>query len=284
MIKKTRIKIRIDLNIYYKTVKLFFNYAHNNLKKFEILIINYLKSSNIIITSQGRVAAYNIFKHLITTKKKEILLSPYTLPEVVRAIKLAGGKPKYLDIDIKTGLPDEKSLLKYLSDATAAIIITHLYSNESNILNFKMSVDKKIPIIEDTAINFGSEISNGKKLGTLFDYGFFSFGTMKNLSTFHGGAIYVKDTAEYEKIKKNVQNNIPYPTKNAIKLVLFCFLINFLYSKIVFSFFTYYILRLQYFLKLNFLDKIIYPGVYPNINLENLSSKDSSLVDVSWIK
>ena len=62
--------------------------------------------------SQGRVAAYNIFKILIKKKKNEIIISPYTLPEVISAIIYAGAKPVYVDIDVKTGLPNIKKLSK----------------------------------------------------------------------------------------------------------------------------------------------------------------------------
>ena len=44
-------------------------------------------------------------------------------------------------------------------------------------------------------------IDERKFTGTLFDYGFYSFGIMKHLCTFHGGAIYCKDVSKLYEIK-----------------------------------------------------------------------------------
>ena len=76
-----------------------------------IKLKSFLKTKNLILCSQGRVAAYNIFKVLIKKNKDQIIISPYTLPEVISAIIYAGGKPIYVDIDLKTGLPNSKSSL-----------------------------------------------------------------------------------------------------------------------------------------------------------------------------
>jgi len=194
MKKKTRININTSLKIYIKVFLSFiFNKGKENEINFKKALRNFFSTDNILITSQGRVAAFNIFKVILSESKKEILISPYTLTEVINAIIYAGGKPVYVDVDLKNGLPLENDLKKKINNNTAGLVLTHLYSNKEDILNFYNKYNKKIIIIEDVAINFGARIDNQKLLGTIFDYGFYSFGVMKNLCTFHGGAIICKD-------------------------------------------------------------------------------------------
>jgi dTDP-4-amino-4,6-dideoxygalactose transaminase len=264
MTKKTRININLNFFIYVKIIincfsfskEKYFNKFNNGLKKF-------FKKKNFLITSQGRVAAYNIFKVLIDKNKNEIIISPYTLIEVINAIIYAGGKPIYVDINIKTGLPKEIDLNKKINKKTAGLIITHLYSNENDLVNFSKKFSKKVKIIEDAAINFGAYIANKKYLGTLFDYGFFSFGVMKNLCTFNGGAAYVKNIKEFNRIKINLKKNINYPTIVSFKLISLCMLIDILYNKIIFNLFTYYLLKIFKLAKIKYFERIIYPGLYP---------------------
>ena len=264
MIKKTRININLNFLIYLRTIiNYFFLYKEKYFNKFNNKLKIILRKKNLLVTSQGRVAAYNIFKILINNKKNEIIIAPYTLTEVINAIIYAGGKPVYVDINIKTGLPNEKDLKKKISKKTAAVVITHLYSNENDILNFSKKFSKKIKIIEDAAINFGAYIKNRKYLGTLFNYGFFSFGVMKNLCTFNGGALYVKNSKELKKIKINLNKNINYPIAASIKLISLCLLIDILYNKIIFNLFTYYLLKLFKITNIKYFEKIIYPGLYP---------------------
>ena len=69
MIKKTRILINTNLIIYLYSLISFF--LKSDLKiVFLKKLKNYLKTKNLILCSQGRVAAYNIFKILIKKKKK----------------------------------------------------------------------------------------------------------------------------------------------------------------------------------------------------------------------
>ena len=138
-------------------------------------------------------------------------------------------------------------------------MLTHLYSNKEDILNFHKKYNEKIKIIEDVAINFGAKIDERKFLGTLFDYGFYSFGIMKHLCTFHGGAIYCKDVSKLYEIKQNLKNNINYPIIKSLKLVFFCMFIDFFIVNTYTTFFTHYILMLSF----NKLDELMNPNVHP---------------------
>ncbi len=148
-----------------------------------------------------------------------------------------------------------------INSKTAGILITHLYSNKEDINKFYKKFNKKTIIIEDVAINFGAKIKKKKYLGNIFDFGFYSFGVMKNLCSFHGGAIYSKDKSKFNKIKKNLDKNVNYPLIESLKLIFFCIVIDFLYNKLIYNFFTHHVLKFS----IKKLDKIVYPGVYPKI-------------------
>ena len=260
MIKKTRININTSKKIYFKVLLSFiFNQGKDYKKIFLQKLKDFLLTDNLLVTSQGRVAAYNIFKVVISDEKNEILISPYTLPEVVSAILYARGKPIYVDINLKTGLPLEVDLDKKINKKTAGLVLTHLFSNKEDIIEFNKRYQKKLVIIEDVAINFGAKIDQKKFLGTIFDYGFYSFGVMKNLCTFHGGAIFSRDKDMLNIIEENLKKNIDYPIILSLKLFFFCILIDVMYSKYIYNFFTHYILKLS----IKNLDRLMYPGVYP---------------------
>ena len=84
---------------------------------------------------------------------------------------------------------------------------------------------------------------------------------MKNLCTFHGGAIYSKDKNKLKEIEDNLNKNVDYPLISSLKLLFFCMLIDIVYSKYIFNFFTYYVLKLSF----KKIDQAIYPGVYPKL-------------------
>jgi dTDP-4-amino-4,6-dideoxygalactose transaminase len=165
--KKSRVYINTDFYSYW----LFFLaiFRKNFTKNFYLKLSFFLKTNNILLTSQGRVALYLIAKLLVSKNKKIFITTPYTLTEALNSIKYAGGHIKFVDINIETGLPDMDQLkkkIKVYGIANCSVLITHLYSSKKNILNF-FNFFKKITIIEDTAINFGASINN-KKLSKIY--------------------------------------------------------------------------------------------------------------------
>ena len=262
MKKKTRIYLQTTIKGYFILLINFF--TKNQKISFLNILRKKFKKKNILLTSQGRVALYLICKNILLKnnfKKKEFILSPYTLPEVLNAIRYAGGEIKFVDIDIYTGLPCTKKTLKEINKNTAAILVTHLYSNEKSLTDF-FKTFKKYTIIEDCAINFGAKIQKGY-LGFLGNYSFFSFGIMKNLCLFNGGLIYSKNDLDYKSLIELEKKLIDFPKTEFIKKVFLASIIDIVYSSLIFNLISFYFLKI--IIKYNFkpIIKFIYPGLYP---------------------
>ena len=247
--KRTRLFVHFNLINFFQILKSFFNYNQDfseHLKKF-------LNIKNLVLTSYGRTALYDIIKIIISkNNKKTFFIAPYTIPEVIHAITYAGGKVSYIDIDYTTGLINEDELEKNIDENTAGVIITHLYSENKSIKNFINKFNNKIFIIEDAAINLGAKVENSF-LGTLGDFGFFSFALVKNLNTFTGGAIYIKDNRIFnDYIFKRKVNKFPF--SKTLNLLLTALLIKFFFKNYVYQI-THYFLRFVYLRNIKFVLK-----------------------------
>ena len=254
--KRTRLFVHFNLINFFQILKSFFNYNQDfseHLKKF-------LNIKNLVLTSYGRTALYDIIKIIISkNNKKTFFIAPYTIPEVIHAITYAGGKVSYIDIDYTTGLINEDELEKNIDENTAGVIITHLYSENKSIKNFINKFNNKIFIIEDAAINLGAKVENSF-LGTLGDFGFFSFALVKNLNTFTGGAIYIKDNRIFnDYIFKRKVNNFPF--SKTLNLLLTALFIKFFFNNYVYQI-THYFLRFVYLRNIKFVLKKIYPVLF----------------------
>ena len=229
-------------------------------KDFQHNLRKYLKTENIILTSLGRTALYDIVKIIISSKKKKkFIISPFTIPAVIHAINYAGGETVYVDMNSETGLIDEKILHENIDENTAGVIITHLYSNQKNIKEFIKKFKDKIFIIEDAAINFGSNVDD-QHLGTLGDFGFFSFNVVKNLNTLNGGAIYIKDKDYFEKYVASRKINI-FSYKVTLNLILTAIIIKIFFNNFSYQVFHYF-LKIVYVKKIDFVLKRIYPILF----------------------
>jgi len=226
-------------------------------------------NNKILLTAQARVGIFYISKYLVSKNFKKFYISPYTNIEVIEAIKFSGGEINFIDLNYENGYPKNIDNLMLNKNEKRCLILTHLYSDHKNlkkVFNQLNNRDENFKIIEDAAIAFGSKYDK-KYLGTLFDFGVFSFGKLKNLSLIFGGAIYYKDENfenYYGEIEKN--NLIDFPKTFFIKELINSLTI-YIASLNVFNFFFSKILDLPtYKSNKNFFSKLQYKSLNPEIN------------------
>lgn len=145
-----------------------------------------------ICMPQGRVAVYFAIKHLVKPGQ-EVILSPYTIADVINMVICAGAKPVFADIERHTCNIDPSKIEALITKDTGAVMITHLHGLVSNAhLIQAICSQHGIPLIEDSAQAFGA-LEKGQRAGAIGDVGCVSFGMFKNINTFYGGALLTSD-------------------------------------------------------------------------------------------
>ena len=265
MLLNSRIKIYIKSKLIFKTIKYLINESSSYLS-FEKDLETYL-SQKVFLVAQARVGIFYILKYLKEKKKIEfVYISPFTNIDVINAIRYANLNIKFIDLDIKTGYPANLRA-KITQPEKSCLIITHLYSNTEMIeklINETNNI-KDLEIIEDTAICFGAKYKN-IFLGQIFNFGVYSFGLVKNLSTFFGGAVVSKDHEFKNYYKEQIKNNFHFPKKIIFKKVLYFFFVKlFFENKIIYNFITIYLLNFVYRNDNNFIYRNFYQQKFPKL-------------------
>ena len=267
----------------YKTI---FQRFEKNIK-FKKSLKVFLDKENIELVSQARVGCYLIASYLKENGFKKIYICPFTNIDVINALKYSGCEVVFVDIDVETGLPKKSDLSYILNEASyekIGLIVTHLYSTLDNLEKFQESVrgrNNNLLIIEDTAICFGAKINQNSFLGTLFDFGFYSFGQVKNLSTFFGGCVYYKDQNFKNYYDIAYAKKIQFPKIKIISKIFFSLVMKCLFENYIYNFFSVYLFKISYYGKNNFLYKFFYRQKFPNIkkNFNEYSYKFPDYLD-----
>lgn len=128
----------------------------------------------------------------------EVIVPSYTFVSTVNAVILRGAKPVFVDIDPKTLNMDVNKIEEKITKKTKAIYIVH-YAGVACDMDKVMQIAKKYDlfVIEDAAQAIGSYYK-GKILGTIGDYGCFSFHETKNIVMGEGGLLIVKDDEKFK--------------------------------------------------------------------------------------
>ncbi len=128
----------------------------------------------------------------------EVICPSYTFVSTINAFVLRGAKPIFVDIDKRTLNIDANKIEEKITNRTKAIYVVH-YAGVACDMDKILDIAKKynLKVIEDAAQAVGSYYK-GKLLGTLADYGCYSFHQTKNITMGEGGLLIVKDDKEYE--------------------------------------------------------------------------------------
>lgn len=128
----------------------------------------------------------------------EVIMPSFTFVSTANAFVLRGAKVVFVDIRPDTMNIDENLIEDAITSKTKAIVPVH-YAGISCEMNKIMELAKKynLKVVEDAAQGVTSSYY-GKALGTIGDYGCYSFHETKNYSMGEGGAILLKDPKDSE--------------------------------------------------------------------------------------
>lgn len=131
-------------------------------------------------------------------KDDEVIMPSYTFVSTADAFVLRGAKVVFVDIRPDTMNIDEKMIEAAITERTKAIVPVH-YAGVSCEMDTIMAIAQKynIPVIEDAAQGVMS-FYNGKALGSIGDFGCYSFHETKNFSMGEGGALLIRDKSYIE--------------------------------------------------------------------------------------
>ena len=178
------------------------------------------QTAEAVAVPLARTGLYLIFKHLIPRGRK-IIMSPYTVSEVVNMAICAGLKPVFADIDSKTCNISADAVDALIDDETGGVLVTHFYGLICEVERLgQICRDRGIPMIEDAAQAFGAQI-DGHPAGSFGDAAVFSFNLYKSLSSFLGGAIVTNNPDLAEKVRVELAGYPIMPKRDFFKSVIY---------------------------------------------------------------
>lgn len=129
----------------------------------------------------------------------EVIMPSYTFVSTADAFVLRGARVVFVDIRPDTMNIDEEQIEAAITDKTKVIVPVH-YAGVSCEMDTIMDIAKRhnLVVIEDAAQGIMSTYK-GQALGTIGDFGCYSFHETKNYSMGEGGALLIKNKDDIER-------------------------------------------------------------------------------------
>ena len=143
----------------------------------------------------------------------EVIMPAFTFVSTADAFVLRGAVPVFVDIRPDTMNLDEKLIEAAVTERTRAIVPVHYAGVACEMDTIMEIADRhRLAVIEDAAQGIMSTYK-GRALGTIGNFGCFSFHETKNYSMGEGGALLIrdeKDVEEAEIIREKGTNRSKY--------------------------------------------------------------------------
>ena len=254
----------------YLSFRIFFRAFFTNEKKIkktaESQIKTITKKNFFSFVGMGRTGLVLILRYLKKKdkKKNEIIVQAYNLPGFLEIIEIEKFKIIFTDININNGVFSINEIEKKINSKTAAVIVTNMFNNFSQLLLLKKKLSKKkILLIEDNSIYFDNfNMDKLKKYsGQIGDYVILSFNIMKNISAFYGGAV-VHNSNEFKnfcnlELKKFEKFSIIL----LIKQICIYFVLKLMALNILYKFLFFRVIYFSDSFNIIFLKNIFYPSL-----------------------
>lgn len=208
--------------------------------KVQEAVQTYFSGSQLLYVGKARIGIRIALQAMGLKAGSAVGVQPFTCSSVLSAIKRAGFRIVFIDIDsnLRLSLHD----LRTKSNVIDALIVTHTFGFPDDIEAIKSILGGK-PVIEDCAQAFLSEYKD-KPVGLNGEAGIFSMGYGKLFGIGNGGFIVSNNDLIKVKLIKQAEY-LQYPSKATVLLqILRSLVLGFLYRPMVYSVLTYPLKRI----------------------------------------
>jgi dTDP-4-amino-4,6-dideoxygalactose transaminase len=177
-------------------------------RELEEAIEQRLGGGHAVCAPKARVGIFLAIRALVEPGRK-VVLSPYTISDVINMVICAGGVPVFADLEPGTCNIDAAEVEKRVDDDTGAVLVTHLHGLACDVERIAaLCRERGVRLVEDAAQAFGTRVK-GRPVGGFGDAGIFSFGMYKNVNAFFGGMVVTPHADLAERLRTELKGFPP---------------------------------------------------------------------------
>ncbi|MFB6357409.1 MAG: DegT/DnrJ/EryC1/StrS family aminotransferase [bacterium] len=173
-----------------------------NVEQFENRFADYIGTEEAVGLNTGTAALHLALAICGIGPGDEVIVPPLTFFSTVTSVLHQNAVPVFADIDPDSYCLDPDSVEQQITPRTKAVIPVHLYGQSADMDAFVELADSHdLVLIEDCAQAHGTRY-RGQTVGSIGDFGAFSFYATKHMTTGEGGALTTNNPEWAEKARQ----------------------------------------------------------------------------------
>ncbi len=191
---------------------------HREVAEWELDLAQHFGVDHAICAPMARVALFALLSHYGRAGQK-VLLSPYTIVDVVNMVLAAGLEPVFVDVDPRTGNLDPEALRRASFANVCAVMVTHLHGITADIDEIcTIAAAAGVPVIEDAAQCMGGRWGD-RFVGTIGEAGVFSLGSYKNVNAWFGGIVVTRSAETDRSVRERFSSWPTFAVRHLVRKV-----------------------------------------------------------------
>ena len=180
-------------------------------KSVNTLLQENCKANKVLLTTSCTHALEMAAILLDVQPGDEVIMPSFTFVSTANAFALRGAEIVFVDVHPDSMNIDETLLEAAITEKTKAIVVVHYGGVGCNMKQITAIANQhKLAVVEDAAQCVGAT-QNGQALGTLGDFGTFSFHETKNIHCGEGGALLINNPKYAARRNHQGKRNQPRP-------------------------------------------------------------------------
>ena len=149
----------------------------------------------------ARSGLYALLKAHGVGRADDVIVTGFTCIAVPDAVRYAGARPVYADIDARSYAMRPDEVERLLGPRSRVLVIQHTLGLSAEVERLvELAHSKGVFVIEDAALALGSNL-DGRQLGSFADAAIFSFELSKTISAGWGGIVQLNASGLEEKLR-----------------------------------------------------------------------------------
>ncbi len=165
-------------------------------REFEMKFSDFVGLPNILSFYSGTAALHAALLLAGVKAGDEVISTPMTAEPTNMAIRHAGGRIVWADVDPANGNLSAATIAERLSPRTKAIMVVHYGGIPAPMDGIRKIAERAgLPVVEDAAHALGARYGE-RPIGALSEYAMFSLQAVKHLTTVDGGMLACKNPGD----------------------------------------------------------------------------------------
>jgi perosamine synthetase len=209
------------------------------IRDYEEAVGTYLQTAPPMLFPFARTGFFAILELLRLPAGSKVLMPTITIKPLLDVALHFNLIPILVDLDVKTGCWEPKSLEIALKQKPKVALLTYLFGVVPNLEEILPRLfEENITVIEDFSQAFGARF-NGVPLGTLGDFGICSTSSTKTFDTYGGALVFFRTESHRDSLLKSRNRLMKAKRSTLIKKILKNLMRNVGTNKLVFGLITF---------------------------------------------